>query len=256
LFIFFHMVTKEELEKQIRNCFTDKYEIASGYVIPEIDDIQLGNYGKELDLAMLFIDIKESTKIVDAFRRETAVKMYKSFLWGVAQIARGNGGELRSFNGDGVLVVFIGSSKCTNAVRAGLQMSWFVKEILKPRIQGYFRENKKLFGLNFDIGIGVDVGKILVVRGGIRGENNNDLVWVGNATNYAVKLSSLAKPSVLGFLSNTTEDLRVCISEEVYKRINKSIKFRSGNFFIKMPMWNKFTWKDRNIYKNKFMLPI
>src|SRR3989338_4991097 len=224
------MVTKEELEKQIRNCFTDKYEIASGYIIPEIDDIQLGNYGKELDLAMLFIDIKESTKIVDAFRRETAVKMYKSFLWGVAQIARGNGGELRSFNGDGVLVVFIGISKCTNAVRAGLQMSWFVKEILKPRIQGYFRENKKLFGLNFDIGIGVDVGKILVVRGGIRGENNNDLVWVGNATNYAVKLSALSK-----------NDYHIYISEDVYKNMYKSSRLGGDP---KRDMWESRTWTD------------
>lgn len=250
------MVTKEELERQVDSYFMDKYEISSGYIIPEVGDIQLGNVGKELELAMLFVDIKESTKIVDAFRRETSVKIYKSFLWGVAQIARKNSGELRSFNGDGVLVAFIGENKCTNAVRTGLQIARFVKDILKPRIQRYFRENKKLFGLNFDIGVGIDVGKVLVVRGGIKGDNNNDLVWVGNATNHAVKLSSLAKPLLLGFLSNTAEDMRVCISEEVYKNVDESVKFIKGSFFIRMPMWTKSFWKDRYVYRNKFTLSI
>src|SRR4030043_829027 len=204
------MVTKEDIIKGVDDFFSGDYDITEGEVIPDVDDIALGKTGKEMELAMLFIDIRESTKIVDGLRRTTAAKMYKAFLWGVAKIARLNGGELRSFNGDGVLMAFVGDSKRTNTAKAALQMSWFAQEILKPKLDAVFQNNQQLSGdsIEFDYGIGIDVGKVLVVRGGIRGENNNDLVWVGNATNYAVKLSALSK-----------DGYHIYISEDVYKNM-------------------------------------
>lgn len=224
------MPTKEEITREVDNFFRGDYEITEGRVIPDVADIPLGKNGKEVELAMLFIDIRESTKIVDGLRRVTAAKMYKSFLWGVAQIARMNGGELRSFNGDGVLMAFIGSTKRSNAVKAALQMSWFAQEVLKPKMESIFENNQQLRDLDFDFGIGIDVGKVLVVRGGIRGENNNDLVWVGNATNYAVKLSSLSK-----------DNYRIYISEDVYKNMNESSKFGGDP---KRNMWEERSWTD------------
>lgn len=235
------MPTKAEIIKEIDTFFSGNYEITQGTTIPDVDDIQLGNSGKELELAMMFIDIRESTKIVDGFRRTTAAKMYKSFLWGIAKIARMNNGELRSFNGDGVLIAFIGDSKRTNAVKAALQMSWFCRNILKPKIEAYFQNNNQLQDIEFDFGIGIDAGKILVVRGGIRGENNNDLVWVGNATNYAVKLSSLSK-----------EGYNIYISEDVYKKMNESSKIGGDP---KRDMWESRTWTDMNkitIYRSNW----
>jgi class 3 adenylate cyclase len=37
--------------------------------------------------------------------------------------------------------------------------------------------------------VGIDTSKVMVVRSGIR--NNNDLVWVGRAPNVAAKLSGI-----------------------------------------------------------------
>lgn len=207
------MASYEELKSDTESFFTGNYEISEGDVIPDVDDIELGNKGKRMNLAMLFIDIRESTKIVDGFRRVTAAKMYKSFLSGVAKIARNNGGEVRSFNGDGVLVVFSGGYKCTSAAKTALQMSSFVNNILAPKLKEYFENNSELQDIEFSFGVGVHTGTVLVVRGGIRGENNNDLVWVGNATNYAVKLSDQAH-----------DNFRIHISEEVFNNFNESIK--------------------------------
>lgn len=220
--------SKDDLITAVNDFFNGSYTVTNGTVVPDIEDLSFGKVGKEIELAMMFIDIRESTKIVDGLRRVTAAKLYKSFLWGVSQIARVNGGELRSFNGDGVLMAFIGESKCTSAVKAAMQMSWFIQKILKPKIDGYIVNNEKLGDLNFDFGIGVDVGKVLVVRGGIKGENNNDLVWVGNATNYAVKLSSLAK-----------EDYKIYISEGVYKAMHQDAKLSNGT-----NMWDVRSWTD------------
>lgn len=226
------MATKEEIIKGVDDFFGGDYDITEGRVIPDVADVALGKIGKEIELAMLFIDIRESTKIVDGLRRTTAARMYKSFLWGVSKIARLNDGELRSFNGDGVLVAFIGDNKRTNAAKAALQMSWFAQKVLKPKLDAVFQNNQGLSGqgIEFDFGIGIDVGKVLVVRGGIRGENNNDLVWVGNATNYAVKLSGLSK-----------EGYHIYISEDVYKNMNKSSKLGGSP---EKDMWESRTWTD------------
>lgn len=183
---------KEDIEKSAEDFFDGTYEVTKGTVVPDVKDLPFAKVGRELELAMLFVDVRESTKMVDGFRRTTAAKMYKAFIWGVAKTARHNNGELRSFNGDGVLVAFIGDSKRTNAAKAALQMVWYCREVLRPKLQALFEKNSELQDLKFDFGIGVAVGTVLVVRGGIRGENNNDLVWVGNATNYSVKLSSLS----------------------------------------------------------------
>ncbi len=222
------MLGRDALEKQIDAFFSGQYEIKSGFVVPEITDIHFGKKGREMELAMLFIDIRESTKIVGGFRRTTAARMYKSFLWGVSKIARENNGELRSFNGDGVLVVFSGIKKRTNAVKAALQMKWFCQYVLKPKVDAYFKNNKQLEDMDFNFGIGVDVGNILIVRGGIKGENNNDLVWVGNATNYAVKLSSLSR-----------DGYHVYISEDVYNGMSDSSKFGGA---INSNMWEERVW--------------
>ena len=218
--------------KGVNAFFDGTYNITEGRVIPDVAALALGKIGKEIELAMLFIDIRESTKIVDGLRRTTAARMYKSFHWGVSKIARLNNGELRSFNGDGVLVAFIGDNKRTNSAKAALQMSWFAQKVLKPKLDAVFQNNQGLSGQNieFDFGIGVDVGKVLIVRGGIRGENNNDLVWVGNATNYAVKLSGLSEGN-----------FHIYISEDVYKNMGKSSKV-GGN--PACDMWEPRVWTD------------
>lgn len=226
------MATKQELIDQVSTYFDGAYEVTKGTVIPNIEDIEFGKKGRELELAMLFIDVRESTKIVDGFRRETAAKMYKSFLWGVSQIARANGGALRSFNGDGVLMAFIGDNKCTSAAKAALQMAWFCKEVLRPKVEAYMSKNSQLDSMDFNFGIGIDVGKVLVVRGGMKGTNNNDLVWVGNATNYAVKLSGIKNP-----------DMPIFISKEVYTKMAESSKFGGDP---KRNMWSKRRWVEMN----------
>src|SRR5208337_3221557 len=102
------MTTKSEILKGTDDFFNGEYEIDQARVVPSAEDLKFGKYGKEIELTMLFIDIKKSTKIADSVRRTTAARMYKSFLWGVTLIARNNDGDLRSFNGDGVLVAFPG----------------------------------------------------------------------------------------------------------------------------------------------------
>lgn len=204
----------EQITTDTIDFFDDDYEITEGIVVPNVEDIPLGNYGRQMELAMMFVDIRESTKIVDSFRRTTAIKMYKSFLSGISRITRANGGNIRSFNGDGMLVVFSGEFKCTEAGKTALNIHWFISQVLRPKLKKYFDDNEQLQDIEFNFGIGIHVGKVIIVRGGIRGENNNDLVWVGNATNKAVKLSDMSH-----------DDYPIHVSDEVYKKMARSAKY-------------------------------
>lgn len=217
---------RKDLISDIDYFFNGDYEIVQGRVVPTSDEVSFGRFGKEVELAMLFIDVKESTKIVDAFRLKTAARMYQSFLRGITLIALKNNGEVRSFNGDGILVTFYGDSKCNNAVRSALQMMDFVNSVLKPKLKSYFANNKQAQNLIFDCGIGIDVGSVFVVRGGAKGSDNNDLVWVGNPTNYAVKLSAQSKVQITSTTSSvpTTKTYNIHITNRVYSNLKPELK--------------------------------
>ncbi len=233
------MTSNDDLNKAVDDFFTGDYVITNGTTVPDVEDIALGKVGREMELAMLFIDIKESTKIVDDFRRQTAAKMYKSFLHGITRIARDYSGYVRSFNGDGVLVVFDGGRKCNNAVKASMKMSYFCTEVLKSKVEAYLESHKVPADLNFGFGIGIHVGKVLIVRGGIRGDKNNDLVWVGNATNFAVKLSTLA-----------TSVYRIYISQKVYSFLDDDQKYKDSATNDEN-MWTKIDNSNYDFYLYK-----
>lgn len=231
---------KDNLISDTNYFFDGDYEVIQGRIVPSVDEVAFGRYGKEVELAMLFIDVKESTKIVDAFRLKTAARMYQSFLRGATLVALKNDGEVRSFNGDGILVTFYGDTKCDNAVRSALQMMDFVKNILKPKLRSYFVNNKQAQNLIFDCGIGIDVGNIFVVRGGAKGDDNNDLVWVGNPTNYAVKLSAQSKvevPSNLG--GNVTKIYNIHITNRVYANLKPELKTMKGSGILALNIWHR-----------------
>jgi adenylate cyclase len=231
---------KDNLIQDINYFFDGDYEVIQGRVIPSVDEVAFGRYGKEVELAMLFIDVKESTKIVDAFRLKTAARMYQSFLRGVTLISLKNDGEVRSFNGDGVLITFHGDSKCNNAVRSALQMMDFANNVLKPKLKNYFINNKQAQNLIFDCGIGIDVGNIFIVRGGAKGDENNDLVWVGNPTNFAVKLSAQSKLAIKNSVGTyITNGYNIHITNRVYSKLKPELKQIKGNSTFSSNIWNK-----------------
>jgi class 3 adenylate cyclase len=238
------MGLREDLTNAVNGFFEGEYTVTEGTAIPDLDDISFGKSGRELSLAMLFVDIRESTKIVDAFRRTTAARMYKSFLHGVAKLARNRNGQLCSFNGDGVLAAFIGDRKNTDAVRTAMNLKWFGKDVLRPKMKKYFENNAEADDLDLDFGIGVHSGKVLVVRGGIKGENNNDLVWVGNATNYAVKYSSLG-----------SSPYNIHVSETTYKQMMDEVKLVTVDGKEKN-MWEYITVEDETVYRTSYQWSI
>jgi adenylate cyclase len=143
--------------------------------------------------------------------------MMKAYFSGTVKIVGANSGHVRSFNGDGMLAIFVGARRSNNAVTAAMQVKRFVLNVLEPQFRRYFANNQKAIGnaLDFSVGAGLDDGTIFAVRVGIRG--TNDVAWVGRCTNTSAKLSNI-----------TRSPNNVAITRAVYQRLNENRKFSKG----------------------------
>ena len=228
------MTRREQLIQEIINIFGTNFSITKGTVVPTLNDVALDNVAKDIEAAILFIDIKGSTHIVNAVQRETAAKLYKAFLKGITRIARYNNGHIRSFNGDGVLVIFAGEGKCDYAVKSAMEMKHFLINDLIPRFNRIKSQNQQLSSMQFNFGIGIATGDVLVIKAGIGGENNRDLVWVAKETNHAVKLAEQSNGNYHIHISNSVFDQ---LSEKYKYEISPATKSSLSFLKLKKACW-------------------
>ena len=223
------MSLKDELDKKVKEIFKEQWTERKGQVVPDPSDLKLTNDAVKLDGVVLYADMSESTKLVDAKAAFFAAEIYKSFLHCTAKIIRSEGGEITSFDGDRIMAVFIGDYKNTSAARAALKINYARIYIINPALVAQYPDS------NYEVRhtVAIDRSELFIARTGIRG--SNDLVWVGKAANHAAKMGGLpnAYPSR--------------ISSEVYEMLHESLKFSDGE-----PMWEKVTWTgmNRDIYRS------
>jgi class 3 adenylate cyclase len=209
------MAIRDEVRDDINKALTQKVDVRDGTVVPEVEDVML-NQGVNLNVTMLYADLADSTGIA-TYDRQMAARLIKAFLSCSARLIRHNGGYVRSFDGDRVMGVFIdqgNSGKNTSAVRCGMNIDWAVYTVIRPAFENAYAVFKNGWFPLYQC-VGVDTGEHLVVRAGIR--NNNDLTWIGRAANIAAKLSTVR-----------TFPYTVQITQRVYDNMNDSVKFTEG----------------------------
>lgn len=174
---------------------------------------------------MLYSDLADSTELAMNFDKRTAARVFKSFMAATSRVVRAQGGEIRSFDGDRVMAVFLGKSKNSSAAKAALKINYAVRKIIKPKLEEKYKSLAQ-GGWTINHCTGIDTGEMLVVRGGIR--NNNDLIWVGRAPNVAAKLSSVRTSPHFSY-----------ITSDVYDMLNEEAKYSDGK-----DMWQKTVWSE------------
>jgi len=228
------MGISENLIADVKNIFSEKWTTTEGRVVPETENIALGNAGIELEGTVLYADLEDSTGLVMSYKPFFAAEIYKAYLATVCKVIRANSGEITAFDGDRVMAVFIGGSKNSNAAKTALQINYVTRNILNPKLKEQYPNS------NYEIkqAVGVDTSKLLIARTGIRGAN--DLVWVGRAANYAAKLCSQREDLYPSF-----------ITEDVYSSLSDETK-NGGN--PKQNMWQKTIWPEKGIvlYKSSW----
>src|ERR1700691_4649712 len=205
------MSTTEKLESDISTVLNATWNARDGQVIPATEDVTLSNGAVRLEAVVLYADLFHSTELAEKFQRSVAAKIVRAYLSSMTQLVKSNGGEVRSFDGDRVMGIFIGDGKNSAAAKCALQMKYIVRDVLRPKAEAKFPSLVKE-GFKIEHCVGIAQSDVFVVRGGVRG--SNDLVFIGSAPNIAAKLSELRKTPYNSY-----------ITWHVYEKLNGASKF-------------------------------
>lgn len=194
------MALAETIESEISKIFSATWNIRDGQVVPTTGDVALSNGAVKLNATFLYADLAHSTKLARTFKNTMAAKIVRAYLSSMTRLVKANGGQVRSFDGDRVMGVFVGGSKNTSAAKCALQMNYVVTKSLRPKAEAQF---SSLRTKNFAIKhcVGIHTGEVLVVRGGVRGDN--DLVFIGSPPNLAAKLSDVRNSPYHSYITHT-----------------------------------------------------
>jgi class 3 adenylate cyclase len=230
---------KEDLQAAAKKIFhDDRWTMRDGNVVPEPEDLRLGNDAVNLDGTVLYADLSDSTKLVDTKKPTFAAEVYKTYLACAARIIKNEGGTITAYDGDRAMAVFIGELRNTRAVQAAFKINGAVWDIIKLALKEEYPDTDYILKHV----IGIDTSKLLASRIGVR--NDNDLVWVGRAANYAAKLTTLP------------DDFSIWITQSIYDDMRDSVKFGGPN---KLLMWEARLWTAMNnmkIYRSNWKFSV
>ena len=160
--------------------------------VPQVDDSNLtyesgqNKRGEEINTCVLFVDIRNSVALNSESKTKTMGRIYTAFTKSVISAAEKFGGQVRNIIGDRVMVVFSPEDCYRKAVYCAITINHIASMI-----------NDKFDNFEFKCGIGVDYGRISVMKVGVqkKGSENDDnkgLVWVGYPANFASRLTDYA----------------------------------------------------------------
>ncbi len=157
----------------------------SGITFPNLDSSKQSC--KVIETCLLYIDIRRSTELNLTKRPATVAKLYSAFVRAMTNCAIEFDGHVRGIIGDRLMVLFDVENSFVRAVDCAIAMNSTAQHVI----------NKHFKAGEFTCGIGIDHGKMLVTKTGIRKRgadlhNYKNLVWLGRPANLASKLTDLA----------------------------------------------------------------
>jgi class 3 adenylate cyclase len=219
------MALADDLKNDVATIFRHAWTEREAYFIPTVDSLGLGNDAVILKgTTVLYADMADSTYLVNNYKPAFVAEVFKAFLIACVRIIKNNHGQITAYDGDRVMAVFDSTEHYTDAAKCGLQIKYAVREIVNPAIKAQYPSTP--FVLKHAVGI--DTSNLYVARVGIR--NNNDLIWIGRAANYAAKLSAFRE-----------EPFTTWITKSVYDSLKDDAKFSKG-----VNMWKHYSWTSQN----------
>lgn len=232
------MAWVDDLAKIVDDTFNINWDERAGQVVPKTEDV--GNsQAVKLDATFLYADLAATAKLAKVCPWGTTAKIIRAYLDCATRLIRAWGGEIRSFDGDRVMGVFIGDMKNTYASKCAREIDWTVEKVINPKANSSFRSIRDN-NIRITHGIGIDYGTSRAVRAGIR--NNNDLIWIGRAPSLAAKMSDIRDYPFCVYLSKNSYDV-----------LEDSAKTPGG-----INIWEKayfaFSGTTVEVYKTKYVL--
>lgn len=176
--------------------------------------------------SILFVDMRDSTKLSERFSSEQLVVIYRSYIRSIVQAIRYSGGSVKDFMGDGVLAVFIDDSDGKSedkAVWAARYITTVIDKVLNPVLDQKMHHR-------ISCGIGIHTGQVSVSKVGMKGREQQEdaepeygLVWIGSSTNLACKMSSAVSNGTIFISSSTYSELTNSDEKQAWEEFQTSI---------------------------------
>lgn len=225
----------DAIEVESRKILTAAYTTVESQSIPHPQDVPYGPQLKKFKASVFSIDIRNSSSYLSEGDTKSG-KIHKAFLRICAQTVHNFGGEIRTFNGDGLLVFWEANlkSELTNPVRAAMGIKWMVTEKMKD----LFIDKH-----HFNFGIGLSWGEVSAFRAGIQYvEGGNDLIFLDRSINEAVVIAKQAGAPyhvecTTTFYDNLEKEGRFADGRAMWK--DGLVRWKNGDFKTKI---SDFYW--------------
>lgn len=159
--------------------------------------------GRELEIAALFVDLRESTRLATGRLPYDALFLFDRYIQAVTAAVRQNGGHVTSIAGDGVMSVFGAEGRAADTARdacmAALQI-WSAMDSLNTELADELAAPLR-------VGIGLHIG--VAVVGVIGSAEHRSLQFLGDTGNIAAKLEEQTKPLDCTLVASTATVARV-----------------------------------------------
>lgn len=228
-------VLEQEVRLGIAGVLQPEFDERSGYVVPRTEDINLANGAVRLQATYLYADMADSTGLAHSYKDWAVAKVIRCYLNAASRLIKANNGEIRSFDGDRVMGIFIGTNQENDAVRAAMSISWAVSEVIRPALINKWNDLK----WTMSHGVGIDNGEALLVRGGVRG--NNDIVSIGHAPNLAAKFSEF-RDGVQW----------ISIADSVKDKLSNNLLIHNG-LSMWAPTWKSVGGRTYQVFQTSYM---
>ena len=173
---------------------------------PSTDKLTFKN-GFYVNATALFVDIRDSSNLTDKHRRPALAKIYRSFISEVIAILNGNA-NCKYINVDGDCVSGIYETPNKSDIDSVFTDACRINSIIN--ILNCKLKKKNI--TEIEIGIGLDYGRLLLIKAGFAGSGLNEVAWMGDALNTASKLCNKA---------NKDTHYKILTSNVIYTNLNE-----------------------------------
>lgn len=176
--------------------------------IPSRDKLTFIN-GFYVYCSAIFVDIRDSSKL--PHNRPKLAKLYRTFISEIVAVMNGNA-DCAEVNVIGDCVSGIFNTTHLNQINQVFSTAAEIYSLIK--VMNYKFEKKKIEQIV--IGIGMSLGRALMIKAGFKGSSINEVVWMGDVVNEASKLASYG--------NETDVDHEIMVSNLFYSNLNEHNK--------------------------------
>jgi len=164
--------------------------------------------GERKLVTVLFADVANYTPISEKLDPEDVHQIMDGCFKILMDEIHAYKGRINQFTGDGVMALFGAPIALEDHAEDACRAALAIQEALKR----YSRNLQNIYGIQFRLRIGINTGSVVV--GSIGDDSRMDYTAIGDTTNLAARMETMAKPG------------KILISPNTYKKVRHQFEFK------------------------------